>query len=502
MSKSQYIKGMQCPLALWYFKNRKDLIPEIDEAKQALFDSGHEVGNLAKQLYPEGREIEGKFYEISKFVNDTRTALAEGLSTLFEAAACTSQGLYSRIDILNKSTVAAGAWDLIEVKSSTSVKPYQLEDMAVQRHIFEQAGIPVDRCYLMHVNKSYVRQGPVDPAHLLVSEDVTDQVLARGETVAGNAERLLKVMTSGEEPEQPIGLQCHDPFDCDFIHHCWKHVPEYSVYTLFKGEKLQSLIGQNITRVQDIPETMDLTDKQRIDIQAYKKNESHIEPQMIQAFMEQLRYPLYFLDYETVGHAIPLFDRSSPFQQIPFQFSLHVQYEPGGPLEHKAFLYEGRDDPRPELIRTLIDVCGTTGSVLVYYQAFEATRNKEMAAAFPEYAPGLLAINERMLDLWVPFNSRYLYTPAMQSSASIKKVLPALVPSMRYDGLEIKEGESASRSYLACLTGKVPEAERKRLFRALHIYCHQDTLAMVKLLEVLEQYQPKTATPAEQLRLF
>lgn len=499
LSKSQYIKGVQCPLALWYFKHRKELIPEIDAEKQAMFDTGHDVGDMAKQLFPQGKEITGKFYEFSKFVNDTQTEIAMGATTLFEAAACTQDGLYSRIDILNRHQ--EDSWDLIEVKSSTGVKPYHIDDMAVQRYTFEQAGFTINQCKLVYVNNQFVKHGPINPHEYFIIEDVSDQVAEKMANISEKVQRLMDVIVQNQEPDQAIGVQCDQPFECEFKHHCWKHIPDYSVYSLFKDDKLLELTKKNIIRVQDIPENFELTEKQKIDIYAYKKNELHIEKDNIRTFLDSLHYPLYFLDYETVSLAIPVYDNSSPYQQVPFQFSLHSQEYPGGPLQHIMFLHEEQEDPREKLVACLIENCGKHGSVLVYYKSFEVTRNKELAALFPEQAEALLAINERVVDLWVPFSERYLYAPAMNSSASIKQVLPAFVPAMSYADLDIKEGGAASRLYGDFVKGKLGASEKEKLMAGLRVYCEQDTLAMVKLLDVLQNYAPTTRVP-EQINLF
>lgn len=500
LSKSQFIKGEQCPLALWYVKHRKELIPEIDAEKQALFDTGHEVGHLAKQLFPDGVEITGKFYQFSKFVEDTRTLINQGATTIFEAAACTPEGLFSRIDILKQSQDQKG-WDLIEVKSSTSVKAYHIQDMAVQRYTFEQAGFIIQSCQLAYVNNRFVKQGPIKPQDYFIREDITRQVEQQLTTMADKVTALLETVARKQEPDYPIGPHCDQPFECEFKHHCWKHIPDYSVYNVFKDEALRQLTAQNITRLQDVPDRFEMTAKQRIDIQAYKKNERYVDKASIRNFLDQLHYPLYFLDYETVGHALPLYDGSSPFQQVPFQFSLHHQAYPDGPLQHIEFLYENADDPRPALIKHLLAAIGTKGSILVYFKNFEAGRNKELAAAYPDYAEALLALNERMVDLWLPFHQRYLYSPAMKSSASIKKVLPAFVPTMRYDDLEIQEGGTASRAYAQMVLGKLSSFEKSKLLNNLKCYCEQDTLAMVKLLEILQSLVPPRKKPV-QMDLF
>jgi hypothetical protein len=198
-----------------------------------------------------------------------------------------------------------------------------------------------------------------------------------------------------------------------------------------------------------------------------------------------LIYPLYFLDYEAIWPAVPLFDKSSPYQQIPFQFSLHIQPQRGGELKHIEFLHTEKGDPRSDFIKSLIAKCGDKGSVVVYNQAYESKINNELGRDFPEYKSDLVKINDRMVDLLVPFRSRYLYHPEMKGSASLKSVLPAFVPDMTYDGLGIQDGETASIRYLSCIKNLVSDTEKGKIFKDLIQYCSQDTLAEVKLLDVL-----------------
>ena len=208
----------------------------------------------------------------------------------------------------------------------------------------------------------------------------------------------------------------------------------------------------------------------------------------IQAFLGQLEYPLYFLDYETISPAIPLYDHSRPYQQIPFQFSLHVLDRHDGSLEHIEFLHTEKGDPRPAFMASLIANCGSHGSVVVYNQGFESRINRELAENFPEYKGALDAITGRMVDLLVPFRSRMLYHPAMQGSASLKAVLPAFVDDISYDDLEISDGGTASHQYLCCIKNVIDEEAKDVIYKALKKYCHLDTLAEVRLLEILRKY--------------
>ena len=487
ISKSQYLKGVQCPKALWLYRHRPDLAPEISEGQQYIFDTGNEVGKLAQTYFENGVEIEAEYFKVNLAIALTKKAVSQGKNILFEATAASKDGAFSRIDILEKVN-GTDNWDLIEVKSSTEVKDYHIDDIALQRYAFSEAGYNIRKSVLMHVDSNYVRSGELDTRKLFTLEDCTELIIDKMIEVKGELKFLLTVLNSKNEPDVKIGDQCKDPFECDYTPYCWHHVPEYSVYDVFRGRKREELLSIEIIEISDVPDTFDLTDRQRTDINAYKTNEIYSDKSAITEFLDLLEYPLYFLDYEAIWPAVPLFDRNSPYQQIPFQFSLHIQPEKDGKLTHIGFLHTDTVDPRPEFIKALIQNCGDRGSVLVYNQAYESRINRELARDFPEYTSDLEKINDRMVDLLVPFRSRYLYHPEMKGSASLKSVLPAFVPDMTYDGLGIQDGEMASIRYLSCIKNSVSGDEKKKIYEDLRQYCAQDTLAEVRLLGIVYQY--------------
>ena len=487
ISKSQYLKGVQCPKALWLYRHRPDLKPEITEVQQFMFDTGHEVGRLAQQYFSNGVEINAAYFEIDKAIASTARVVGHGADTIFEASACSSNGAYSRIDILKKVNRPM-AWDLIEVKSSTGLKDYYIDDMALQRYAFSNGGYQVRKSFLMHLNNKYVRSGDLDLKKLFHLEDYTAPVNEQMEGVGAKVNDLIRMLNSANEPQVEIGDQCTKPFDCDYIPYCWQHIPEYSVYNIFNGQKLHDLLAENILDIADIPDNFDLTDRQSIAVSAYKKNKVHKVNSRIRVFLDQLQYPLYFLDYEAIWPALPLFDKSSPYQQIPFQYSLHIQPRKGGELQHIEFLHTDTDDPRPDFIKSLIENCGADGSVVVYNQPYESRINNELGRDFSEYRSDLAKINERMVDLLVPFRSRYLYHPEMRGSASLKSVLPAFAPELSYSGLAIQDGEMATIYYTRCIRNQLPEVEKDKVFNDLREYCKLDTLAEVKLLDVLYDF--------------
>jgi len=487
LSKSQYLAGLQCPKALWLYRHRPDLKPPISEQKQWLFDSGHEVGNLAQDYFDGGYLIDEPYYETNKAIQSTNNAVASGNDVIFEATAASPDGAFSKIDIFQKIN-HSNHWDLIEVKQSTDVKDYHIDDISLQRYAFTNAGYKVRKSILMHLNREYVRYGDLDYKGLFLLDDCTEQVQSRMVRVPEYLANLLKIVNEPNEPIIRIGRHCRSPFECDYIPYCWQHVPEYSIFDVIRGAKLDGLISMDIFDIAGIPPGFHLTDRQLIDIRAFENRQVHIDHAKIQQFLDTLQYPLYYLDYETIFPAVPLFDNSSPYQQIPFQFSLHIQQQKGASVEHLEFLHTEVSDPRAEFTKALIESCDKNGSVVVYNKGFESRINRNLAVLFPQHQAFFEDINARMVDLLVPFKSRYLYHPKMNSSASIKKVLPAFVPDLDYDKLDISEGDAASRNYMKCLKGIVTEGEREKIYRDLRQYCEMDTLAEVKLVEKLYEY--------------
>lgn len=483
ISKSQFMKGHQCPKALWLSLNRKDLKAPVTVAQQKLFDQGHEVGNLAKKLFPKGLEIKAEYWESEKAVQLTLEAIKEGYNTLFEATAQSSDGLYARIDILKKE---GKLWDLIEVKSSTEVKEYHLWDLAAQRYAFEQAGYKIRKTLLILIDNTYVKNGEIEPAKLLKYEDITAQTSDLQKAVKELLPDLLKVIQKKKEPKVEIGDHCKDPFECDFKNHCWAHVPKYSVYNLCKGEQREELLAQGILDARDIPSGI-LTGKKELDLNCAKSGKMHIDKTAIKDFLKTLKYPIYYLDYETIGPAVPLYDGTSPYKPVPFQFSCHVIRKRGADLEHIEFLHDGSGDPRIPFIESLIKTVGKKGSIVAYNAPYEKMINDQLKNQFPAYATELNAINKRFVDLLIPFRSRAIYHPDMRGSASLKSVLPVFEPGLSYQDLELQEGQTVSIVYESICKGWLDEKEKERMMEALKEYCQVDTLGMVKLIEVLEK---------------
>ena len=318
-----------------------------------------------------------------------------------------------------------------------------------------------------------------------MTEDVTDRLAEFADGLETRIAEMLAVIDSDECPETAVGRHCNDPYACLLQEECWKHLPEHNVMTLYSGKKLgEDLMAQGILDICNIPEEIKLNDKQQIQKECVICGQPHIDTDEIKSFLKGLKYPLYFMDFETFATAIPIYDGTSPYQNIPFQFSLHVITKPGALVEHYEFLAKGKDDPRPAFLAGLKQDIGPNGSILVYYAAFEKSRLKELAKAFPEYQEWVDSINDHIVDLNVPCRDFNYYHPQQQGSSSLKHVLPALT-NLNYADLEIGEGNTASLKYMEAAFGDIPEEERQKIRNDLCIYCGQDTGGMIDILRKL-----------------
>ncbi len=483
VSKSKYLSGLQCRKLFWTLYNDKTKIPPYDAATQAIFDQGHEVGHLAKSLFPGGIEIEGDPWDFTGLLARTRETLKKR-KPLYEAT-FGARNAFARADILDP--VETDAWDIIEVKSSTEVKPVNIHDLALQKYAAVGAGLKIRKCFLMHVDNTYIRRGGVEPEKLFAREDVTARVAEEFPNVERNLAEMLAVLREKKVPEIPIGPHCDDPYTCVLHDVCWAFLPEDNPLRLngFKKSAGFGLIHGGILRIADIPDTIALTSKQTVQVGAEKSKRHFTDPRGIKTFLKRLVYPLYYLDFETFQSAIPLFDEVRPYQQVPFQYSLHVVAAPGAEPRHESYLSEGRTDPRPEFLARLRSGLGDKGSIVCYNAAFERGILEAAAAVVPEYQAWWKGVEKRFVDLLEPFRAFSYYHPAQLGSASLKAVLPALTGGPGYESLDIKDGGTASWEYLRVTFGAENHPDRAEVRKQLEAYCGLDTEAMIRIVDAL-----------------
>ena len=436
------------------------------------------MGEYAKKLFPGGIDIPQD--DFADNIVKTKKLLIER-RPLFEAGILAGN-IYSRVDILNP--VKEDEWDIIEVKSSTSVKSVHIDDVAFQKFCCEKTGLNINKCYLMYINNQYIRYGEINLEEMFRIQDISEDVEDIKRGIYTKIEDMFEIISSSLCPEVAVGNHCKDPYECP-ITECWDDLPEHNIFTLYwGGKKSGELYSSGVTTIDEIPDSFKLNGKQQIQRLCVTSNQPHINADAIRQFLSGLQYPLYYLDFETIGPAVPIFDGTGPYKDTPFQFSIHVVKEELQEPEHYSFLANGTGDPRPAFLEVLSKVLGSTGSVVVYNQGFEEGILRNLAKAFPEYESWVNEVCQRLVDLLTPFSSFHYYHPLQKGSASLKRVLPAITGRGDED-LDITEGRAASIAYQAVTYGEVPEEVRGKIRSDLEKYCGRDTEGMIWIVDRL-----------------
>jgi predicted RecB family nuclease len=489
LSKSKFLAGCQCLKRLYLQYHQPELASEPDEAQQAKFDQGHEVGLLATKAFPNGVMVEEDHLHHAEAVARTRGLMDDSnIPAIFEAA-FTYQDVRIRVDILERQP--RNRWRLIEVKSTSKLKDTHYEDVTIQKYVLEGCGLKLSESCLMHLNRDYAYAGgEYDLGQLFLINNLSEDIDGLIQKIPGLLVEQQRILALPEPPEIEPGAQCTDPYECEFYGLCNPEVPEHWVGYLpgIRRKAIQELLAQGIELIHDIPEDFGLTDLQRRACFCVKQNEPYIGKE-IQHEFDGLEYPLYFMDFETYNPAIPRYAGMRPFDQIPFQWSVHVQRQPGSALEHYEFLAEDADDPREDFIKKLLEVLedgSGKGQIVAYYASFETSRLNDLANWLPQYVARIEMVKERLWDLHPAIKS-HVYHPEFYGSFSLKKVLPALVPYMAYEGMEVSGGTQVGLVYEIMIKGGLDADELKKLRKALLEYCKQDTLAMVELIQIIQK---------------
>jgi len=480
LTKTDLMRYMECPVYLWLAKHRPELIPEDTPETERIFAMGREVDDLARDLFPGGIEVKG--YNREGWQNTQK--IIQGPASILYQPTVVAGDLSCRADILTKSKGGKG-WDLNEVKMATSVKREYPYDVAFQRICFENAGIHIARTNLVHINNQYIRQGDIEPKKLFTTEDITDAAYKKTPQTKESIEKALVVVERRETPDAELLGSCPLPRSCEYIQYYCEGIPEiYSIISALPPKHLLTLLERKILDPKKIPTDI-------LKSVGYKPEEefTQIDPAGIKKELAQLKYPLYFLDYETYGLAIPPFDGTRPYQNIPFQYSLLTQEKKNAPIRETEFLARTYENSVPALLAQLKQEVGPKGSIVVWHASFEMGCNNEMARMEPSYVDFLQAVNDRIFDLMLIFKrNRELYTKSeFQKSASLKKILPVLCPELSYESLAIQEGLEASASWPVLTSDKIPESEKVKLAKDMLEYCKRDTYAMVCILERVEK---------------
>ena len=486
LSKSDYMLFLRHPAWLWLKKRSKHLLPPIAPSLQARFDEGR-----AFESYPEKQFSNLVRLGFSNF-SSYRFLPARTLEAWRNGASAVAQGRYEAGEITCISDVVSRngyGYGLTEIKSGTSAKPEHIFDLAFQRVVLEDAGFPITRCEVAHVNRDYVRNGDINPREFVSIADITNEVEEQLKKTRARIDQALRVVAGVKMPDpspERARLQSYEEW-LDIRDKLEPPLAQDSIHRLpfMNAEKASNLIANGITKTNEITDPSVLSKSTQRYLRALANGARTIDHEKLGSFLGKIAYPIHFFDYETSQSLLPSWNGTRPYQQVAFQYSLHIQHEPGGEIEHREYLHRNASNPMPTVLERLRQDMGDIGSVLVWYAPFEKSRNSEMAAIFPEHTDFLENLNARVIDLMEPFSNEVISDPAFKGSASIKAVLPALLPELSYDGLDIKEGESASRLWKDVTLTNPDNPVRDKIYADLVAYCTRDTWAMVAIHQEL-----------------
>jgi len=482
LSKSKYLSGLQCKKKLWLDINDREKASPLSKADERIFEQGTEVGIEARKRFPGGLLIEYDRTNPSSSVDKTQEAIKDGAQVLFEGAFI-FDGVLVLADVLLKNN--DNSWDLIEVKSTTSVKPQHIPDLAIQKYVIKGVGLKVNNTHLMHLNSKCVYP---DLGNLFVIEDVSEEVDELFKCVPQNVAHFKEVISQEAEPDVVIGPQCNDPYECSFKEYCWEFAGNKAVFDIpgLNSKKKIILQDQKILTLEQLPQDFPLSDPQWKYVYRILNKDTYIDVDGIREKLNELEYPIHFLDFETYNPAIPRLDGMSPYNQFPFQYSCHVLGE-NGELDHYEYLHIDNTDPRKPLAESLLGSISEAGSVVVCFAGFEKSVLENLCGCFPEYIAQLEFIIDRLWDQLNIFKYHYKHY-AFGGTNSLKSVLPVVVPELSYEDLEVQGGTDAQAVWDEMINTD-DEEQKERMKKELKEYCRMDTLAMVeihrKLLDVL-----------------
>lgn len=490
LSKSKYCAGQQCPKILWMNKNMPEQKAEQDDSRMK---AGLMVGDLAMGYFGAFTEVPFDHGNMDGMITETERLLASGTEVITEAS-FSYDGNFCSVDILRKT---ADGYEIVEVKSSSGedggesdkIPQEYLDDMAYQYYVVSHSRLNISKVSLMRLNRKYIRHEVLDLQRLFILTDCTEIIFDMQKDIRENIANINAVATQKDEPAFRIGSRCNG---CAYKGWCFRNLPENNVFDIgwsMWGSKKDEAYASGFVSFEDVFNSpTKLNEHQLLQVKTVVENlPPHIEPYSIRQFLSGLTYPLYHLDFETIQPTVPPWDGTKPYQQIPFQYSLHIQGRPCSEPVHREFLAEEGEDPRRAVAERLCadipkDVC-----VLAFNAGFEKGRLKELAGAFHDLSSHLLNIRDNIKDLADPFSKGYYYCREMGGSYSIKVVLPALCGGdleLDYHALAlIHNGSEAMNAFLDL--HKRPPEEIAKVRAALLAYCKLDTLAMVKVLEKL-----------------
>jgi len=493
ISKSSFILGQQCYKSFWFDINNEEPTNPPDEGALERLSAGNEVGEISKELFPNGKEVPYFSGEPLKMAMLTKEYIEEGITSIYEASFIYDD-IFVRVDLMNKTDKG---WDIYEVKSSTRIRSYHEYDVSIQWHVLKSLNlIELNDAFIVTLNNQFSKSDRINPIKLFNIDSVKQIAEENQPEVIEKIHKLKSIAANQNEPKVKIGPHCKKPHSCVYFDKCWPRSADdidsiFRFYRMNLDKKL-NLYNKGVETFKQINPNESLNPIQKIQLIAYKKDGPVIDKKKIQNFIDKIQYPISYFDFETFTDAVPIYDSQRPHMQMPFQFSLHVQTTKDNTFNidenHYGFIAKHDEDPRRAIAESMIKSFPKTGTIIAYNQSFEKNCIKSLAEYCPDLAEDLLSLNKRFIDLIEPFRSGGYYDKEFRGSFSIKKVLPALCPNdseLDYKQLDISNGGMASSAFKEMRTQSIEQINLTR--DKLSKYCRLDTYAMYAIYQKLLQ---------------
>lgn len=480
LTKSRFLQYDKCPRYIWLQVNETNLLKKQDLKYSYESDK---VSKFARKLFPDSIY---QYNTSSKQENIDKTLHhLTDKKTIFNAV-IGIDSLYAQVDILEPA--GGYGWNIYELKNSPSLKKREIiKELTFQKFIAESLNMKINGCYAINVNSEFKKEGDVNPENLFNIHDFTNEVNLVNRTEFDLQIKELLYFLKKEDSEESIKNSCKTPKSCRASTICWGELEESDIFHLREGtDQSIKYYNKGVRFIQQIPEEDELTFKQSIQVKTEKLGIPHIDKNVISEYIESIRYPVYYLDFETINSSIPIYERSRPFQHIPFQYSLHIQQTEKSSIEHHEYIDAGAGDPRQEILALLSKLILPGGTIVCFEDTFEKRCLRESADIFPEYNEWYKMIVNDFFDLAMPFKAFAYYHPEQKGSTSLKKVVAALTGS-GYESLHIKDGYSANFEFLKIKTGELSPSEKKQIYFNLAEYCKQDTWSLHLVLNQLRE---------------
>lgn len=483
LTKSRFMQGLKCDLLLWNQYHSDQTIrysPRNESNLQRVNIQNESVYKFAKSIYSNGKEVPRNLNMHA--AHRMTQELLQSRDIVYNASFLSTE-YFSKSNIL-KPAIDGETWEIIEVKPSINIKQDNFKDISFQFHVAQSCGVKISKCFILHINPNYMYEGELDINQLFTLREITEKINSSRVEFKKELEYRKSLIYQKEIPQITVEHSCSTPKNC-ILKTCWGDLGDANIFNLREGSELAlKFYNLGIKYIKDIPEDPDLSATQKIQIAAEKLNQPIIEKQKLDDFLKTIQFPLYFLDFETINPAIPIYKKSKPFQHVPFLYSLHVMANKDMPLEHYSFIDDGESDPREKILSELSKLITAEGTILCYNAVFEMKCLRESVKLFPEFTDWHSSISEKFIDLSNPFRFFYYYHPKQNGSASLKSVLPALT-GLDYKELAIADGNLANLEFLRAKTMQLSQEEITEIYQLLKNYCKMDTFAMVNILEAL-----------------